>query len=66
MSDLLTIDGLAELLGVSRSTVMNLRKSGDGPKEVTIGARVVRFRRDDVVEWLDSHAREAEEVRGVA
>ncbi|MBD8030283.1 helix-turn-helix transcriptional regulator [Corynebacterium gallinarum] len=56
---LLTIGELAALLQISKVSVNELRKNGDGPREVRLGERTIRFRVSDVQEWLTEHAREA-------
>ena len=52
-SDLLTTDQAAELIGgVTRRTLQNWAATGRGPKRVRIGPRLVRYRADDIQEWL--------------
>lgn len=55
--DLLTIDQLAKLLGVSRSTVNSWRADGAAPPEIKLGGgKLIRFRRVDVDQWLEDEA----------
>lgn len=52
---LLTLDELAEWLGVSPATVRDWRVDGKGPPAVKLGEgrnAAVRYRREDVEEWL--------------
>lgn len=49
---LFSVDDLADLLGVTASTVRGLRASGQGPTVTKIGRRVF-FRREDVEGWLE-------------
>lgn len=55
--ELLTINDLAALLGVSRSTVNAWRADGAAPPEVKLGGgKLIRFRRVDVDQWLEDEA----------
>lgn len=45
---------LAKLLGVSKSTLWRLEKSGELPKRVTISERIVGWKESDIEEWLES------------
>jgi excisionase family DNA binding protein len=49
---MLSVDELAELLGVSGGSVRSLRWSGKGPIATKIGGRVL-FQRNDVDAWLE-------------
>lgn len=59
---LLTMSELAAWLGVSEVTVKRWHHSGIGPRATRVGLRAVRFRKDDVVRWLDERARQTEEA----
>lgn len=61
MGDLLSPEELADYLKVPLATIYSWRSRGVGPLALKIG-RHVRYRVDDVQEWLDEHV-EAE--RGV-
>lgn len=51
---LLTYEELGEYLGLSTQTLRGrMSKGGDLPRAIRIG-RFVRFRMDDVQEWLNS------------
>lgn len=50
--DLMTEEQVAKLLTVSVSTVKRLRVSGKGPRYIRISKRVVRYRRQDVLDWM--------------
>ena len=52
---LLTINEVADLLGVPVATIYRWRHVGDGPPGYRIG-RHVRYRRLDVETWLESRA----------
>lgn len=51
LSPLLTVRQLAELLQVSTRTVWRMQSAGELPEPIRISHRV-RWRRDDVEEWL--------------
>lgn len=52
---LLSIDDLAELLGVPVWTVRRWRAHGTGPKGIRVG-KYVRYRPEDVRAWLAQQA----------
>lgn len=56
--DLMTEEQVAKLLTVSVSTVKRLRVSGEGPRHIRISTRVVRYRRQDVLDWMRQRAEE--------
>jgi predicted DNA-binding transcriptional regulator AlpA len=56
--DLMTEEQVAKLLTVSVSTVKRLRVSGEGPRHIRISQRVVRYRRQDVLDWMRQRAEE--------
>ena len=53
---LLTPDELARLVGVSRKTVDDWRRAGKGPAPVYLTAQTIRYRRRDVLAWIDRKA----------
>lgn len=44
--------------GLSRSTIYAWMAQGAFPRPVKLGARIVAWREDDVVSWLDSQSTE--------
>ena len=50
---MMTADELAETLCISLRQVWRLKAKGDLPKSVSIG-RNVRWRRSDIVEWIEA------------
>jgi predicted DNA-binding transcriptional regulator AlpA len=56
--DLMTEEQVANLLTVSVSTVKRLRVSGEGPRYIRVSTRVVRYRRQDVLDWMRQRAEE--------
>ena len=54
--DLLTVDDVAELLKVSRSTVYEYLKRDHLPQPVKIGPRLARWLRQEVEEWIAEQA----------
>ena len=55
----MTEEQVAKLLTVSVSTVKRLRVSGEGPRHIRISTRVVRYRRQDVLDWMRQRAEES-------
>jgi excisionase family DNA binding protein len=55
LSRLLTVQELADLLQVPTKTIYTWRYKGVGPPAVPMG-RYLRFRTEDVVEWLEERA----------
>lgn len=49
-NDLLTIQGVADLLGVSRQTIYNWMESGTSPPFLRVGGRTL-FQRGEVETW---------------
>jgi excisionase family DNA binding protein len=50
---LLTVDDVADYLGVPKATVYKWRYEGQGPAGYRVG-RFVRYRAEDVDSWLES------------
>jgi excisionase family DNA binding protein len=55
--EFLTIDELSEYLNLKRSTLYSLVESGELP-HYRVG-RLVRFKRDDIDQWMEAHRKEA-------
>jgi excisionase family DNA binding protein len=60
---LLTVEDVAELLGIPKATLYRWRYNGCGPPGLAIG-RHVRYRPDDIEKWL-AEVRAAEDRRRV-
>jgi predicted DNA-binding transcriptional regulator AlpA len=58
--DLLNTRELADWLGVSRLWLELGRARNYGPKFMRLGPRMVRYRRADVLAWLDARANAAQ------
>ncbi len=56
-SELLTIHGAADFLGVHRSFLDRRRVAGGGPRYIRLSARVIRYAPEDLAEWLDGNRR---------
>lgn len=69
-SDLLTPSQAAEILGCSEKTLRNWRWQGYGPPAVYLSRRMVRYRREDVMAFIDERVHrsttEAQDVWGAA
>lgn len=55
--DLLTTAELAEYLATTPASVAQMRYRGTGPTFIKAGPYLVRYRWDDVQEWLDAGRR---------
>jgi hypothetical protein len=54
---LLTTDELAAWLGVCALSVKRWRYAGVGPRFIWVSARSLRYRKSDVVAWLEERAK---------
>jgi predicted DNA-binding transcriptional regulator AlpA len=54
---LLTTKQLAALLAVSQQLIEIWRAKGEGPEWVALGPRCIRYKRSEVVAWLNTRAR---------
>ncbi len=54
---LITEKGVAEFLGVGTRTIQKWRCSGAGPKFVKISSRCIRYRRADLIAFVNEHRR---------
>lgn len=52
MTSLLTEKQAAEILQVSTRTLQSWRMTGEGPKHLVMGARLVRYPQDELEKWL--------------
>lgn len=56
-SDLMTVNEVAELLRIGRSTIYLNMEKGLFPKPIHLSPRTVRFLRKDIMSWLESKTR---------
>ncbi len=49
----LTINDVAEVLGVSRQRLYAWRHEGKGPRAIQLEGRLLRYRQTDLDTWLD-------------
>ena len=63
---LLRLPAVLARVGVSRSTLYEMKARGDFPEPVQIGARAVGWRSTDVDEWLESRVPRSDESRDAA
>lgn len=64
MSNLLTPQQVAERLAVEVWVLRQWRAEGTGPRALRLGHRTVRYREEDINEWLEARValREAAEL----
>lgn len=53
---LLTEAEASDLLGLSTRTLQAWRCQGTGPRFVRAGGRAIRYRRRDLIEWMESNS----------
>ena len=58
----LTIKEVASLIGVSRNTLYCWQRDRDFPKALRVGLKAIRFRRSEILGWLESRPRATAEV----
>ncbi len=54
--NLMTPSEVSKYLGIGLSTLALYRATGDGPQYIKVLRRLVRYRRCDVDEWLNTQA----------
>ncbi|MBO4700385.1 MAG: helix-turn-helix domain-containing protein [Alphaproteobacteria bacterium] len=50
---LLTPKQVAKIIGISEYSIARYRKLGIGPKYLRFGEKLIRYRKEDVEEWLN-------------
>ncbi len=65
-SDMLNEREAAEIIGVSRFTMNGWRHRRTGPSWISISARCVRYRRADLLAWLEARRVETSDSRRLA
>ena len=61
--ELLTRQQLEKILGVRRSTIYKWMSNGTLPKPIKISPGCVRWRRAELVQWINSRPKAVGEVR---
>ena len=56
-NELLREEDAAEFLGVSVRTLQGWRFKGGGPKFIKMSHRAIRYRRKDLIEWVEGKVR---------
>jgi predicted DNA-binding transcriptional regulator AlpA len=51
--ELLTTDGSAEFLGLSKSFLAKARRKGTGPPFIEIGDRLIKYKKSSLRKWRD-------------
>ena len=63
---LLRLPAVLAKVGISRSTLYEMKARGDFPKPVQIGARAVGWRSTDIDSWLESRSPQGDSTRDAA
>lgn len=53
-SALIGVPEVAEMLGIAERTVRRLKDTGRTPKPITLGRRLLRWRREEIERWIDA------------
>jgi prophage regulatory protein len=53
---ILRLASVIDITGLSRSTIYLRISEGTFPKQVSLGARAIGWRKEDIQEWLDNLA----------
>ncbi|MCB2154949.1 helix-turn-helix domain-containing protein [bacterium] len=56
ISQLMTVQEVADYLHVSEKSFRHIMARGDGPSQYRLGPRTIRFLREDVETWLMDRA----------
>ena len=51
---------VANLLGVSHTTIWRMRCEGRLPAPIQVSSRLVKWRRSDILDWVDQQAKSAQ------
>ncbi len=52
---LLTTQEVADFMGIASFTLAKYRMKGIGPKYIQLGKKLIRYRKEDIEEWLSIH-----------
>src|ERR1035438_5487400 len=58
---LLSADQVSQLTGVAAATLATWRSRGGGPRWFKLGGKIVRYKYDDVLSWIEDGRRESNE-----
>ena len=53
-SKLLTLRQVAELVGLSRTTIWRLERSGQFPRRRQVSTKAVRWNQAEILDWINS------------
>lgn len=53
---------VASILGVTRRTLQGWRYKGRGPTFIRMSGRCVRYKRQDVLEFIEEHTKTTDEI----
>ena len=56
---LLTISEVASMIGIGRSTIYAKMQANEFPAPIKTGPRAIRWRTDEVIEWINTRERAA-------
>ncbi len=56
--NLLNTEQVADLAGLSPRTIKQMRQTGNGPRYFRLGERTIRYKREDINEWIEKKYQE--------
>ena len=62
IQEYLNVKQVTALLGISRNTLYIWQRDRDFPKALKIGSKAVRFRRSEILAWLETRPRATGEI----
>lgn len=62
--ELLTVQGVADILSVSTATVRRMTDSGRMPGVIRMGSALTRWRRSVITEWINDNCPKVRVARG--
>ena len=64
VTELLTVDEVAEILRVSRKRLYDWRYRGEGPPAFRLNSGELRYPREELTEWLDDQMKRMSTMEG--
>ena len=53
--NMLTENEVADYLGITVRCVQKMRQTGSGPQYYKVSRKIVRYKLEDVMDWLETH-----------
>ena len=66
MSNLIPLPELIKRLSTSKTSIYRMIKAGQFPRPLRLGPRAVRWREDEVMQWVETRKRGGSEAQDAA